>query len=118
MYPESRVGPAADRGGAKEMNELERILNGIPLNRIIQLDSRKPVKTSFRATYPVPLPTEVVDLIRFLKAHRNEYNLHVNERLERVVRKEVIRIAQEYNKMVKETEEKQLQTVDSQPRPS
>lgn len=92
------------------MNALERMFGGeMPdANRIVRLDSRKPVPTSFRSNYPVPLSVEVVELIRFLKM---EDNIKVNERLERVVRKEVIKMAQEYNKNLKKG-------VDPEPRTS
>lgn len=82
------------------MNALERMFGGeMPdANRIVRLDSRKPVPTSFRSNYPVPLSVEVVELIRFLKI---QDNIKVNERLEQVVRKEAIRMAQEYNKNLK-----------------
>lgn len=96
------------------MNALETFLCAANANSIVQLDTRKPVRTSFRSIYPVPLPVEVVDLARFLKA---QDNIFVNERLERVVRKEVCRMAQEYNKRLKETEEKPIKSVDSEPRP-
>lgn len=96
------------------MNALDTFLCAMNVNSIVQLDTRKPLRTSFRATYPVPLPVEVVDLARFLKT---QDNIRVNERLEAVVRKEVCRMAQEYNKRLKEAEEKPIKTVDSQPRP-
>lgn len=92
------------------MNALERMFGGAmpDANRIVLLDSRKPLPTSFRSNYPVPLSVEVVDLLRFLKT---QHNIKVNERLEQVVRKEAIRMAQEYNKNL-------INRVDSQPRSS
>ena len=100
-----------DRG---RLNPIEAFRNACGVNSIVQLDSRKPVRTSFRSQYPVPLPVEVVELARFLKS---KSNIYVNERLEKVVRKEVIKMAQEYNRHLQETEEKQAKGVDSQPRP-
>lgn len=94
------------------MNALETFLCAMNVNSIVQLDTRKPLRTSFRSIYPVPLPVEVVDLVRFLKS---QDNIAVNERLERVVRKEVIKMAQEYNRTLQKTEEKPIETVDSEP---
>lgn len=83
---------------------------------IIKLDEiHRPLPTTFRSTYPVPLPVEVVELARKLKS---KYNQPVNEKLERVVKVQLVKMAHEVNRKMRKIEETLRKSVDSQQRPN
>lgn len=92
------------------MGALEKIQHDMKIVRLVK-EAKRPLQTSFKESYCVSLPTELVTLLRSL---RSEYNINVSAELLEPIKARAIRIAVSLNKKLAENPEK---GVDSEPRP-